>query len=160
MAIDGEPKDGDFVRYIETLNRQADGIPGQVPARQGHWPGKSRRAAPSSTDSPRAAAPGTAAPASPSAPAPPTLAARSGQRRIALILTIAGGFALWHAIIRLSAALQREPVDLDDLIPAVFLAVCAFMLFMGGNRLRAAQKRQPLPSLPPLSTLPGKNRRA
>jgi len=159
MALDGEPKDGDFVRYIEMLNRQAGGSPGQVLPRQRGVPRRGRRGAAlpdNAAGAPAPAAPGgPAAPADEPAAAPPTLAARTGQRRIALGLTIAGMFALWHAVSMLVAALDRDAVDLDDLIPVIFLAVCAFMLFKGGSRLRSAQKRTPLPKLPPLSTLPG-----
>jgi len=155
MAIDGEPKDGDFVRYIETLSRTG-GSPGQVPPRQGRAPRRGRR------DTSQAGAPGAAAPGSATAEpaaAPPTLAARTGQRRIALGLTIAGLFALWHAVRMLATALDRDALDIDSLIPVAFLAVCAFMLFKGGSRLRSAQKSPPLPSLPPLSTLPGGKKR-
>ncbi|MBO1111658.1 hypothetical protein [Bordetella petrii] len=159
MALDGEPKDGDFVRYIEMLNRQAGGSPGQVPPRQRGVPRGGRRGAAQPADA--AGAPAPAAPGSPAEPAaaPPTLAARTGQRRIALGLTIAGMFALWHAVSMLVAALDRDTVDIDDLIPVIFLAVCAFMLFKGGSRLRSAQTRAPLPKLPPLSTLPGGKKR-
>ncbi|WP_255592857.1 hypothetical protein [Bordetella sp. BOR01] len=157
MAIDGEPKDGDFVRYIDMLNRQAGiATPGQVQRREGR---ASRRGAtlpadilPSPNPAPVPATSGGTA--SDAAPANATLAARTGQRRIALGLTIAGVFALWHAVGMLLTALDRDPIEVDDLIPVVFLAVCAFMLFKGGSRLRAAQ-RAPLAKLPPLSTLPG-----
>lgn len=150
MAIDGEPKDGDFVRYIEMLNRQAGGSPGQVPPRQ---PREARRRQPAAVPAP--AAPDPAVPDDKPAP---TMAARSGQRRIALGLTIAGLVAAWHAARLFGQALDQRPIEVDELIPALFLAVCAFMLFKGGSRLRAAQ-RKPLPVLPPLPTLPrGRNR--
>lgn len=160
MALDGEPKDGDFVRYIEMLNRQAGGSPGQVPPRQRRVSDRGRRGAaqPAEASDTFTPAPSSSMPAG-SAEAPATLAARTGQRRIALGLTIAGMFALWHAIGRLVAALDRDTIDIDDLIPVVFLAVCAFMLFKGGSRLRAAQNRSPMPKLPPLSTLPGGKKR-
>jgi len=163
MAIDGEPKDGDFVRYIDRLTRQGSTAPGQVPLRQDRAARRGRTAdaaTPASLPTPAdpAASPGATTPQADSRPA--TLAARTGQRRIALGLTIAGLFALWHAVGRLFAALGNRPIQVDDLIPAVFLGVCAFMLLKGGSRLRATQ-RAPMPALPPLSTLPGgKKRRA
>jgi len=156
MAIDGEPKDGDFVRYIEMLNRQAGGSPGHVPPRQPRQPREARRRQPAAAPVPAPAAPDPAVPDDKPAP---TLAARSGQRRIALGLTIAGLVAAWHAARLFGAALEQRPVEIDELIPAIFLAVCAFMLFKGGSRLRAAQ-RKPLPVLPPLSTLPGGRNRS
>lgn len=162
MAIDGEPEDGDYVRYIDSLNRQA-GSPGQVlqkPARasnRGGWGGWGRRGATTSHGTPSAPAPAAALPGVAPGDAgrpPPTLAARTGQRRVALALTIAGAFALWHAVRLLMLALEYDPMEFDDLVPAVFLGICAFMLLKGGSRLRSAQRRRPLPALPPLSTLP------
>ncbi|HYG43206.1 MAG TPA: hypothetical protein VEA17_09830 [Bordetella sp.] len=163
MAIDGEPKDGDFVRYIDMLNRQRGiATPGQVVRREGRASRRNQGTPPPADmqapprPNPVSAAPGSTASdaSSPNA----TLAARSGQRRIALGLTIAGVFALWHAVGMLFTALDRDPIDVDDLIPVVFLAVCAFMLFKGAGRLRSAQ-RAPLAKLPPLSTLPGGQKR-
>ena len=157
MAIDGEPKDGDFVRYIDRLTRQASTAPGQVPPRQGRAGRRERQAdaiGPAGFPAPADPAASPGATTQPPDARPATLAARSGQRRIALGLTIAGLFALWHAVGRLFEALGHRPVEIDDLIPAVFLGVCAFMLLKGGSRLRASQ-RAPLPTLPPLATLPG-----
>src|SRR5690606_21361660 len=118
MAIDGEPEDGDYVRYIDTLNRQA-GAPGQVlqkPPRasgRGGWSGWGRRGATSPHGTPSAPRPAAplpgAAPGDPGSP-PPTLAARTGQRRVALALTIAGAFALWHAVRLLIRALEYDPM--------------------------------------------------
>lgn len=156
MAIDGEPENGDFVRYIETLNRQA-GSPGQVLAQPRRMTGRRRGAFPSIEDAPGTLGADSLSPgdtSTPPAKAAPTLAARTGQRRIALILTIAGAFALWHAVRLLLLALEYDPVEFGDFVPAGFLAICAFMLFKGGSRLRASQQRSGLPKLPPLSTLP------
>lgn len=154
MAIDGEPEDGDFVRYVEHLNRQA-GSPGQVLAAQSGRKKRGRRAREAAPEmlghtSPSTAFPGDAA----NTTVPPTLAARTAQRRIALGLTIAGAFAAWHAVRQLIYALEFDPMEFDDLLPAIFLGVCAFMLFKGASRLRATQRRNALPTLPPLSTLP------
>src|SRR5690606_14876588 len=141
MAIDGEPEDGDYVRYIDSLNRQA-GSPGQVlqkPARASNRGSWGRRGATTSHGAPSAPAPAAALPGVAPGDAgkpPPTLAARTGQRRVALALTIAGAFALWHAVRLLMLALEYDPMEFDDLVPAVFLGICAFMLLKGGSRLR------------------------
>jgi len=159
MAIDGEPKDGDFVRYIEMLNRQAGNSPGQVLPRE-------RRGAKLSKWSPTTASTSTQpTDLSPSAhtydtspavtqdddPAP-TLAARSGQRHLSLALGIAGAIALWSALHKLLTAVNTGNVDMDNMVPVVFLLICAWMLFKGARGARRKQNK-PLAKLPPLTTV-------
>ncbi|MCD0502342.1 hypothetical protein [Bordetella petrii] len=157
MAIDGEPKDGDFVRYIEMLNRQAGVTPGQVPPRAARA-ARSKRQAELGPRDPAAMpmpVPASTSPDGPSADtgSPATLAARSSRRRVALVLTIAGVVAAWHAAGIVFDVLDSPSFEFDELVPGIFLGVCAFMLLRGGSRMRGAQ-RAALPSLPPLSTLP------
>src|SRR5690606_41850592 len=98
MAFDGEPEDGDYVRYIDSLNRQA-GSPGQVlqkPARasdRGGWGGWGRRGATTSHGTPSAPAPAAALPgvAPGDAGRPPTaLAALTWQLPLARALNRLG----------------------------------------------------------------------
>lgn len=153
MAIDGEPKDGNFVRYIETLTRAGGTEPGRV---QDPPPRLRRtRARAAAVTSPAPAASPSAGHTTEPEPRPATLAARTSLRRIALGLTIAALIAAWNAVRLLARALHSQSLQLDELVPAVFLAVCAFMLFKGASRLRATHKT-PMPTLPPLSTLPDK----
>lgn len=159
MAIDGEPKNGDFARYIEQLSR-AGGAPGQVlPAQRAPaaaaqssvagklseltWGKRPERAAPAALPA------GDAAQAAPA----PTLAASASARRMALFLTIGALIAGWNALSFFVAALTSGRLDIDTLMPALFLAIAAWMLFKGARNLRAG-RRGPLPKLPPLSTLP------
>lgn len=168
MAIYGEPKDGDFVRYIETLNRQAGVTPGQVLPRKRagrtitKW--KTATEQPTTDDSVYTYAPSAQLPPasysednSPGATRneeqqPPTLAARSGQRHLALALSIAGFVALWNAITQLFTAVNTGTLDFDSAVPIVFLVVCALMLFKGASSARKNQHK-PLPKLPPLSVV-------
>ncbi|AZW31555.1 hypothetical protein CS343_15435 [Bordetella bronchiseptica] len=165
MAIDGEPKNGDFARYIEELSRTG-GAPGQVlPAQRAPaaaaqsgvagklseltWGKRSERTAP---------APLPASGAEQAAPAP-TLAASASARRMALFLTIGALIAGWNALSFFMAALTSGRLDIDTMMPALFLAIAAWMLFKGARNLRAGRRGQ-LPKLPPLNTLPkGPNHR-
>jgi len=168
MAIYGEPKDGDFVRYIETLNRQAGGTPGQVTAseRLGILTKKWKKTdekddlrdvvntygapleessatystgiAPGSTDNDNKES--------------ATLASRGAQGNLALILTIAAAVALWNAVSRLITMVKSNYYDLDQGVPILFLTMCAWMLFKASQNARR-KKAQPLAKLPPLGTL-------
>ncbi|CAM4099857.1 hypothetical protein [Bordetella muralis] len=178
MAIYGEPKNGDFVRYIETLNRQT-GSPGQVLPRQRNAKPNARPAETTQADTPESVY--TYAPrnksttpsyspdsdtsstaytrnASPGATrdnddeSETTLAARSGQRHLSLGLGIAGAIALWNAVHRLITAINTRSLDLDSMVPIVFLSICAWMLFKGARGARRKQNK-PLVKLPPLTTV-------
>lgn len=162
MAIDGEPKDGDFVRYIEMLNRQAGNSPGQVLPRErrgaklSKWSPTTASTSTQPTDiSPSArtydTSPGSTQD-SDSNEAAPTLAARSGQRHLSLALGIAGAIALWSALHKLLTAVNTDNVDMDNMVPVVFLLICAWMLFKGARGARRKQNK-PLAKLPPLTTV-------
>lgn len=178
MAIYGEPKNGDFVRYIETLNRQT-GSPGQVLPRQRNAKPNARQKAAtqadtqesvysynsreqaktpvyspdpdtSSTSYTRHTPPGSTRESDDEAST--TLAARSGQRHLSLGLGIAGAVALWNAVHRLITAINTRSLDLDSMVPVVFLLICAWMLFKGARGARQKQNK-PLAKLPPLTTV-------
>lgn len=166
MAIYGEPKDGDFVRYIEQLNRQAGGTPGQVMPRKRSGiltkkpdnadndfeTNESVNTYGAPIDQPTATYSPDMSPGStentPQKPA--TLAARSGQRHLALALSIAAFIALWNGLIKLADLAESENYDIDNIIPIVFLMICAWMLFKGAQNIRRKQK-QPLAKNAPLN---------
>lgn len=179
MAIYGEPKNGDFVRYIEMLNRQS-GSPGQVLPRQRNAKPNARQTETTPAEAPesiysyaprnkstapayspdsdtsssaytRNASPGSTRDSDDDEPST-TLAARSGQRHLSLGLGIAGAIALWNAAHRLLTAINTRSLDLDSMVPVVFLLICAWMLFKGARGVRRKQNR-PLAKLPPLTTV-------
>jgi|GEM_PF-2590408 len=166
MAIDGEPKNGDFVRYIERLNRQTEGAPGEVWTRTRRGISLNKRESVNTQSdqietnySPRSTEPSASSIARPSSPGSTddsqestTLAARGGQRHLSLALTIAAVIALWNALDRLTTAINTDSVDMDSLVPVFFLLVCAWMLFIGARGARRKQNK-PLAKLPPLSTV-------
>jgi len=171
MAIDAEPKDGDFARYIENLTRAGGATPGRVPSKRE----TSRRAAepaalpvpaPSPSSESLSTAPwgksaqqpppsrsGSAAPAAPAADqedaAAVSLADRARRRKIGIILTVAGALAGWAAARIVFEVLRNPRFDLDELMPAIFLAFFAFMLFKAAGSARNPRKT-PLGKLPPL----------
>ncbi|MGE8656293.1 MAG: hypothetical protein ACN6O8_06025 [Achromobacter sp.] len=173
MAIDMEPKNGDFARYIENLSGAGGATPGRVPSKA---QAKRRAAAPGATPMP-APVPGqdslndltwgkTAPPPLQSRRAdsvPPTvapgqteaeavsLAKRARQRKQGIFLTIAGAVAGWAAVNIAFTALRAPRFDLDDFMPAVFLGFFALMLFKAASGARDPRKR-PLEKLPPLKT--------
>ncbi|OZI61255.1 hypothetical protein [Bordetella genomosp. 11] len=176
MAIDGEPKDGDYVRYIEKLVNRGQAAPGQVLGKAGHAgpsplpppsPGEVVRDAPPAARRPAAAWGRGAASATPaSAPsrdtAPPaqdTLAARAGKRRGALAVTIVGLAIAWQALRMLFQALRQPEFDPQDLVPVAFLLIFAGMLWRAARSQRT-RAGQPPARLPPLTTIakhePGK----
>lgn len=171
MAIDMEPKNGDFARYIENLSRAGGATPGRVPSKA-----ETRRqaTAPVATPTPAPApSPGslndlawgkTAPPQShradsvPSTVAPGqtdaeavSLAKRARQRKQGIFLTIAGAVAGWAAVNVAFKALHAPRFDLDDFMRAVFLGFFALMLFKAASGARDPRKR-PLEKLPPLKT--------
>lgn len=168
MRFDGEPKDGDFVRYIEMLNREAGGTPGAVPKpkRNGFklslpkpaW-GRDDADSTSAPANPRTSQPRANKTVTPGATredddtSATTLAARSSQRHLSLGLGIAAVVALWSALHKLFEAISTHTLDLDALVPVIFLLVCAGMLFKGARGVRQKADR-PAPPLPPLTTVP------
>ncbi|AOB31811.1 hypothetical protein AKI39_15525 [Bordetella sp. H567] len=182
MAIDGEPKDGDYVRYVEKLINRGQAAPGQVV-------GKTRdgAAAPLPPPSPgevvRDTSPavrnpganrgrGTAADAR-GAPAgtPPrkdaqgadaTLAARTTRRRGAVAVTLVALAIAWQAVRMLFDALRQPGFDPHDLVPVAFLAIFAGLLWRAARSQRT-RADQALARLPPLTTIsqngPGKSGR-
>ncbi|MDT4874735.1 hypothetical protein FQZ97_1100540 [compost metagenome] len=94
--------------------------------------------------------------AAPSVPAPGqedaaavSLARRARQRKIGIILTIAGALAGWAAARIVFEVLRGPQFDMDELMPAIFLAFFAVMLFKAAGSARNPRKT-PLEKLPPL----------
>ncbi|CAB3629686.1 MULTISPECIES: hypothetical protein [Achromobacter] len=171
MAIDMEPKNGDFARYIENLSRAGGATPGRVPSkaetkRQAAMPAPTPspapdqgslndltwgKTAPPPLQSRRAdSVPPTVAPGQTDAEAV-SLAKRARQRKQGIFLTIAGAVAGWAAVNVAFKALHAPRFDLDDFMPAVFLGFFALMLFKAASGARDPRKR-PLEKLPPLKT--------
>ncbi|HTK02417.1 MAG TPA: hypothetical protein VL522_22520 [Bordetella sp.] len=178
MAIDGEPKGGDYVRYVEKLINRGQAAPGQVV-------GKARDtlAAPPMPPAPgeviRDAAPaanrtsgqtrsrGSASAATPSATpkdgkqaADATLAGRATRRRGALAVTLVSLAIAWQAIRMLIEALRQPDFDPHALVPVAFLLIFAGMLWRAARSQRT-RANQPPTRLPPLTTIskhgPGKS---
>ena len=179
MAIDGEPKDGDYVRYVEKLINRGLAAPGQVVGKarevqpalmQPPSPGEVVRDAPAAAGKPgkpwgRGAAP--AAAASPptrngASPADATLAGQASRRRGALAVTIIALAIAWQAIRMLFDALRQPGFDPRDLMPVAFLLIFAGMLWRAARSQRA-RASQPPTRLPPLTMIskhgPGKSGR-
>ncbi len=159
MAIDGEPRDGDYARYIENLTRTGGATPGQVAdkrkvSRTAAPPPPSKPAPSSSGSGSLSGAPWGNSSAQP-APAAPgqddaasmTLARQATQRKIGVVLTIGGILAGWAAVRILFQALRGPGFDLDEAMPAVFLAFFAFMLFKAAGSARNPRGKAPLPPL-------------
>ncbi|MEN4918779.1 hypothetical protein ABE485_08915 [Achromobacter spanius] len=165
MAIDGEPKNGDFARYIETLTRTGAAAPGRESDRRDARREAPPRPAPATPGSLSDAPWGNAAPPplqsrnapSPGATAPGqadeatvSLARRARQRKLGVVLTVAGMLAGWAAVNIGFRALHNPRFDMDELLPALFLAFFAFMLFKAASGARNPRKT-PLEKLPPLT---------
>ncbi|WMD21340.1 hypothetical protein RAS12_02945 [Achromobacter seleniivolatilans] len=173
MAIDSEPKDGDFARYIENLTRAGGTTPGRVPdKREASRQAASPIAAPASRPVPATTAdslstapwgkpalpplqsrastnpPGSTAPQQ-SDEGTVSMARRARQRKIGIILTIAGMLAGWAAVNIGFRALRNPHFDLDQLVPAIFLGFFAFMLFKAASGVRNPRKTLQ-DKLPPL----------
>lgn len=179
MAIDGEPKDGDYVRYIETLINRGQAAPGQVigkargpaagPAHlpsPGEVPRDAKPAAAARTNRPwgRTPSPATPSPAQDAAQqADTTLAARAVRRRGALAVTLVALAIAWQAVRMLFEALRQPAFDPHELVPVAFLLIFAGMLWRAARSQRT-RADQALPRLPPLTTIskqqgPGKTGR-
>lgn len=160
MAIDKEPKNGDFARYIETLNR-AGPKPG-VQTYQTHTAPPASTNPDNLSDAPwgkaapppmSSSSPGdTRAPKSESADAgTATLAALSAKRKIGAVLTVAGALTGWGTVRTIFNVINSNPFRPEDLAPAAFLGFCTIMLFRAAKRMRAQQRIGPA-ALPPLKT--------
>lgn len=156
MAIDNEPKDGDFARYIETLNNRSPSSTSTPPNIQTpssasgnlsdiHW-GKGPSAQSYRTDTPSIQNPD--APASRA-----TLASQAQQGKLGKLLGTAAFLVGFAAFRLLLGAINEGSFHLDDIIPIAFLGFFASVLFKGSRRLRTAS-RQALSELPPLTTRP------
>ncbi|MGW9063902.1 MULTISPECIES: hypothetical protein [Achromobacter] len=174
MAIDAEPKNGDFARYIEELTNAKGASPGRIASRRE----TRRQTAPVAVPMPVAVPPsptpgslsdapwGNTASPSPRArsaseaplatfPGQPdeaniTLARQARSRKIGAVLTVAGIMAGWAAANIAFRAFHSPRFELDELMPAVFLAFFAFMLFKAASSARNPRK-SPLNKLPPLT---------
>ncbi|WP_417218967.1 hypothetical protein [Achromobacter spanius] len=166
MAIDLEPKDGDFARYIENLSRAGGVTPGKVPekgraSRQASVAVPVPVPAPASGDSLSTAPWGNTAPPSrstgspgstaPSDAAEISMAQRARQRKFGVILTVGGVLAGWAAANIAFRVLRTPHFELDELMPAVFLGFFAVMLLKAAGNARKA-RGTPLGKLPPLKT--------
>jgi hypothetical protein len=174
MAIDGEPKDGDYARYIDTLVNRGAPPPGQVmnqglPTRETPSPGQvlpeksPRTGKTTNADSGKPAMPAKTK-AAPSAAAPAnaaarstTLAAQAGKRKLSTGVALVALVIGWHAVRMIVGALEQRPIQPDQVIPGAFLLLFALMLFRISRRVRADSRRPPGP-LAPLPTLDGKSR--
>ncbi|MFY0479317.1 hypothetical protein [Achromobacter marplatensis] len=167
MAIDLEPKNGDFARYIENLTNAGGITPGRVPdkretARQAAAPVPPPASEPLSTapwgkpappplQSRRdAASPGSTAPVQ-NDEGTVSMARLARQRKIGAILTIAGILAGWAAVTIGFRVLRSPQFDLDALVPAIFLGFFAFMLIKAAGAARKPGKAL-LGKLPPLKS--------
>ncbi|MBC9903375.1 MULTISPECIES: hypothetical protein [Achromobacter] len=158
MAIDGEPRNGDFARYVENLTRAGGASPGQVPDKRTD----SRPAAPPPPASPsetlsgapwgKPAPPPLQSRQAPTAPgqtdaAEVSMARQATQRKIGVILTVGGILAGWAGARIIFEALRGPGFDLDEAMPAVFLFFFAMMLFKAARNARNPRNKTPLPPL-------------
>lgn len=169
MAIDSEPKNGDFARYVENLTNAGGATPGRVSTkrdatRQATAPATvpastsdslstapwGKAATPPLRPKPDTRAPGSTAPAQADEGAA-SLARRARQRKLGAVLTIVGILAGWAAVNIGFRAFRSPQFNLDDLVPAVFLGFFAFMLIKAAGAARNPRKT-PLEKLPPLKT--------
>ncbi|ARP82403.1 hypothetical protein CAL12_17315 [Bordetella genomosp. 8] len=153
MAIDGEPKDGDYVRYVEQLINRGQAAPGQVVAKtRDPLSGTPTGAAPRVPPVPPSGAAPPVPPAGAAQERNATLATRASTRRGAFAVTIVALAIGWQAVRMLFEALRRPGFDPHELVPVAFLVIFAGLLWRAA---RSQRKRagQPLASLPPLTTI-------
>ncbi|OZI70734.1 hypothetical protein [Bordetella genomosp. 12] len=151
MSIYGEPKNGDFARYVEELSRR--GL-GSQPASSTQSPGEMPRGRPPAPRWRRMAA-GTPSAATAPAPAParssePTLAGQASLRQSSSRQALLGFIMICLAVWNLAAFLAHEHQS-----PARFIipALIGLWLFRGAARKRALSRATP-PALPPLNLPP------
>ncbi|CAM3444002.1 DUF1707 domain-containing protein [Bordetella sputigena] len=132
MAIDGEPKDGDYVRYVEQLINRGQAAPG--------------------AQTPATPPVGVAPPVGTQQAGNPTLATRASARRGAFAVTIVALAIAWQAVRMLFEALHRPGFDPQDLAPVAFLIIFAGLLWRAA-RVQRKRAGQPMTPLPPLTTI-------
>jgi len=174
MAIDAKPKNGDFARYIEELTSAGGASPGRIASRRDARRQSAPVAVPMPVAVPPSPTPGSlsdapwgntasSSPRSRSASQAPlatlpgqpdqanvSLAQQARRRKIGAVLTVAGIMAGWAAANIGFRALHSPRFELDEFMPAVFLAFFAFMLFKAASGARNPRKT-PLNKLPPLT---------
>ena len=160
MALGGEPKNGDYARYVEELSRSgASGLPSAPSPEATRSPGATSGSA-SSSASPLSSAPwgngGTPPAPQSSCPAQSdsdaaTLAKTAAKRGVGKVLTVAATVVGLIAARIALQALNSPQAGLDDFMPAVFLAFFAFMLFKAAGDARKPGK-PPAGKLPPLKS--------
>jgi len=206
MALDGEPKDGDYVRYVERMVHRGMPAPGQVgrlgnaSAGDAAAPGRVQKKTRSGKDTGTRSAAGTGAsstmgtttgsttgagtraagagqrkypagsPAWDASPddgqaqamqagsgngQPPSLAARSAQRKVSSVVFVVALLIGWHAVRMILGAIEGGYVDGPALLPGVFLLVFAFMVLAMSRNIRRSAER-PGGKLPPLTTVSNK----
>lgn len=161
MALGGEPKDGDYARYVKELSRvSASGLFNAPSPDATRSPGATSGGESTST-SPLSSAPwgnggtppvphSTLPPAQPDTDAA-TLAKTAAKRGVGKVLTVAAAVVGLIAARIVLQALNNPRAGLDDFMPAVFLAFFAFMLFKAAGDARKPGK--PLAGkLPPLKS--------
>lgn len=179
MPIDGEPKDGDYVRYVERLINRGQAAPGQVVAQT-----RGATAMPA-TPAPGEVIPNTStgvskpgniwkavmgqAATTPSAPATSaatnsgsatnnestadaTLATRAAGRRGSFAAALISIAVVWQAMRLLFEALRRPDFNMHELLPVFFLLVLAGVLWKAFRAQRARANQTP-GRLPPLTTI-------
>jgi hypothetical protein len=166
MAIDGEPKNGDYARYVERLINRGSPSPGQVLSKADTAPTapspgevlyqknqKVQKANPGRTMAGDGQAePARAHPADLARPKAgnDTLAAQAVKRKISIGMTVVALVIAWSAVRMLVTAMNKPHFEMETIIPVAFLLVFAAMLYRGARGLRADARRPPR-SLAPLS---------
>jgi len=186
MALPQEPKNGDFASYVEALSRGGGRAPGEVgaptraPGAKGwgrsapagetgdpwtplpgrsttpHIPAQAQHPAPGPQASPAFEPPWSGNTAPDAAPQP--LAARGAQRRISVIMALVSLVVAWVALGRLVEAINHRPFAFENLIPGLFLAAFAFMIYKASRQSRNKAARGELPRYGKLDSLSGKPR--
>ena len=184
MAIEGEPRNGDYAAYIEALSRRGAG-PGQtlreldshttsrtgwadMPTNVGKpeiYPTPGTGTAPYTpyTPAPRSAAP-RATPPVPGKVADrsdfgqddgaTTLSKQNERQRVSIVMLIVGGVI---GLIGASMVIGGLLDQDGDVIPGLFLLVFAWIFTRGAWRQRR-RASAPLAKLPPLSTISSRER--
>jgi hypothetical protein len=170
MAIDGEPKNGDYARYVERLINRGSPSPGQVLSKADTAPvapspgevlyqrnQKTQKTNPGRTmagDSQRDTARANPADLAKQKAGSDTLAAQAVKRKISIGMTLVALVIAWSGVRMLVTAMQRPHFELETIIPVAFLLVFAAMLFRGARRL-SADARKPPRALAPLAGMGG-----
>lgn len=161
MTIDREPKNGDFARYIESLNRQSPGSstrPAEAASRPSastsHTTGNLSDAPWGKSPVPSNHLPEWTPDAKPqAAPAPElNMAARASRRLLSTVFTIVAIGLLLPAL-RALMELINGSLEPGGLGPTALSTIIALSLFRRAKKMRA-ELNQPLRTLPPLATSP------